>query len=111
MDFERSADQEALAAVVRAVVTGRFSLERIRRHEGTRWAVDPDDWAALGEAGVFSLTLDEAAGGVGLGMADAAVVFEELGRGLVPGPLVASHLASAFAHSPLLLGAAEGTTV
>ena len=55
--------------------------------------VDPDDWAALAEAGVFSLTLPEAAGGAGLGLADAAVVFEELGRGLVPGPLVASHLA------------------
>jgi alkylation response protein AidB-like acyl-CoA dehydrogenase len=111
VDFERSSDQEALAEVVRAVVTGRFTMERIRRHEGTRSAVDPDDWAALGEAGVFSLTLAEDQGGVGLGLADAAVVFEELGRGLVPGPLVPSLLAGSFREANPLQGAAEGTVV
>ncbi|HUD17643.1 MAG TPA: acyl-CoA dehydrogenase family protein [Acidimicrobiales bacterium] len=111
MDLEHSLDQDALAGVVRAIVAGRFSMERIRRREGTPLVVDPDDWAALGEAGVFSLTVAEDEGGVGLGMADAAVVFEELGRGLVPGPLVASHLAAGLTDSPLFAGAADGTTV
>lgn len=108
MDFERSEDQEALAGLVRAIVAGRFPLERVRRAEGARTVVDADDWAALGEAGVFSLTLPEADGGAGLGMADAAVVFEELGRGLVPGPLVASHLAARHLRTD---GAAGGTLV
>ena len=94
MDFELSDDQVALAELIRVIVAGRFPLERIRRAEGGRQVVDPDDWAALAEAGVFSLTLPEADGGVGLGLADAAIVFEELGRGLVPGPLVATHLAA-----------------
>ncbi len=43
---------------------------------------------------------------MGLGLTEAAVVFEELGRALVPGPLVATHLAAG-----LVDGAAEGTTV
>ena len=43
----------------------------------------------LAEAGVFSLCLPERDGGVGLGHAEAVLVFEELGRALVPGPLAA----------------------
>jgi alkylation response protein AidB-like acyl-CoA dehydrogenase len=44
--------------------------------------------------GVFSLTLPETAGGMGLGMADAVIVFEELGRALVCGPLIPTFLAA-----------------
>jgi len=94
VDFELTDDQRSLADLVRTIVAGRFPLDRTRRAEEARQVVDADDWAALGEAGVFSLTVPEDRGGVGLGLADAAVVFEELGRGLVPGPLVASHLAA-----------------
>ena len=48
----------------------------------------------------------ESAGGVGLDLPEAALVFEELGRALVPGPLVATHLAAG-----LVDGAAEGAVV
>ena len=43
--------------------------------------------------------------GTGLGLAEAVVVFEQLGRALVPGPLVGTFLA---ASSGLVEGAAEG---
>ena len=68
--------------------------------------VDRDGWRELGDAGVFHLCLAEEAGGVGLGLAEAALVFEELGRSLVPGPLVASHLAAG-----LVDGADDGSVV
>ena len=55
---------------------------------------------------MFNLCLAEEAGGVGLGLAEAALVFEELGRALVPGPLVASHLAAG-----LVDGADDGSVV
>jgi alkylation response protein AidB-like acyl-CoA dehydrogenase len=118
VDFELTQDQVALAELVRVIVAGRFPLERVRRAEGGRQVVDADDWAALGEAGVFSLTVPEPAGGAGLGLADAAVVYEELGRGLVPGPLVATHLAARLAAgvgggpaAAELSGAADGSLV
>ena len=57
----------------------------------------------LAEMGVFALRLPESEGGVGLGRADAVLVFEELGRRLVPGPLVWTHLAAG-----LVPGAATG---
>ena len=56
--------------------------------------------------GVFNLRLPESAGGLGLSHVDAVLVFEELGRALVPGPLVWTHLAAG-----LIDGAATGQTV
>ncbi len=104
MDFRVGDDQRALAEGIRAMVAGRLPLERLRAREGDDRAIGDDDWAALAETGVFALTLPEPAG-TGLGMADAVVVFEELGRALVPGPLVGTFLA---ASAGLVHGAAEG---
>ncbi len=106
MDFEVSEFQTELADGIRRLCEGAFPLEVIRRAESTDRVVDRGGWARLGEAGVFHLCLAEEAGGVGLGLAEAALVFEELGRALVPGPLVASHLAAG-----LIDGADDGSVV
>ena len=106
MDFEVSEFQTELADGIRRLCEGTFPLEDIRRTESTEQVVDRAGWARLGEAGVFHLCLAEEAGGVGLGLAEAALVFEELGRALVPGPLVASHLAAG-----LIDGADDGSVV
>ena len=104
MDFRVSEAQRELAEGIRSMLAGRLPLERIRAREGEEHVISADDWAALGDTGVFSLTLPEPAG-TGLAMSDAAVVFEELGRALVPGPLVGTFLA---ACRDLVPGAAEG---
>ena len=104
MDFRVDDAQRELAEGIRSVVAGRLPLERIRAFEGAERTVSAADWAALGETGVFALTLPEPAG-TGLGLADATIVFEELGRALVPGPLVGTFLA---ATRDLVPGAADG---
>jgi alkylation response protein AidB-like acyl-CoA dehydrogenase len=106
VDFELTEFQADLAEGVRRLCEGRFPLEQLRAVELTDRVVDRKGWQELGEAGVFNLCLAESAGGVGLGLAEAAVVFEELGRALVPGPLVASHLAAG-----LIDGADDGSVV
>ncbi|MEU0176265.1 acyl-CoA dehydrogenase [Streptomyces massasporeus] len=63
-------------------------------------------WRALGDLGFFALRMPEADGGVGLGLPEAVLLFEETGRALVPGPLVATHLAAGAVP-----GAATGATV
>nr|WP_237525040.1 acyl-CoA dehydrogenase [Streptomyces sp. SID5643] len=63
-------------------------------------------WRALGDLGFFALRVPEADGGIGLGLAEAVLVFEEAGRALLPGPLVATHLAAGAVP-----GAATGETV
>jgi alkylation response protein AidB-like acyl-CoA dehydrogenase len=104
VDFRLSDDQQELAAGIRSLAAGRLPLEHIRVKEGAEAAISAEDWTLLGQTGVFSLTLPEPAG-VGLGLADAVVVFEELGRALIPGPLVGTFLA---ATAGLVEGAAEG---
>ena len=76
---------------------GSSRSRRSQSLEGTGF--DAAGWRALTEAGVFSLRLPEDEGGVGLGMAEAALVFDELGRALVPGPLVGTHLAAGLSRA------------
>jgi alkylation response protein AidB-like acyl-CoA dehydrogenase len=84
MRFILTDDQVALRDGIKALCEGRFPMERVR--EGfTR-----EMWSELAEAGVFSLP------DLGFGLPEEAVVFEELGRGLGPGPLVWG----ALMHSP-----------
>ena len=106
MDFELDADQESLQEGVRAFVEGRVPLDTVRELEAAGARVDRALWAELGEMGVFSIALPEDQGGLGMGVAEAALVFEELGRGIVPGPLVGTALAAG-----ILDGAAAGELV
>ncbi len=106
MDFEPTELQTELATGIRRLCQGQFSLDHVRAREGSDRVVDRSGWHQLGEAGVFALCLAEESGGVGLGLAEAVLVFEELGRALVPGPLVATHLAAG-----LVEGADTGSAV
>jgi alkylation response protein AidB-like acyl-CoA dehydrogenase len=105
VDFRVNADQQALRDGVRSFCEGRLAVERLRELEGPS-GFDPGLWKELAELGVFGLRRPEARGGAGLGMAEAVLVFEELGRCLAPGPLLWSHLAA-----ELVEGAADGDTV
>ncbi|MFD9412379.1 acyl-CoA dehydrogenase family protein [Streptomyces sp. NPDC059989] len=106
MDFQPTEDQKDLRAGVRDLLAGRYGREALRASVDTGASVDRALWRELGEAGFFSLRLPEAEGGVGLGLPEAVLVFEEAGRVLLPGPLVATHLAAG-----VVPGAAAGTTV
>ena len=103
MDLQRSDDQRALQEGIRAFCDGRVSPEALRALEEK---FDRALWSELAEMGVFSLRQPESRGGVGLGMADAVLVFSELGRRLVPGPLAWTHLLA-----DRIDGAGSGETV
>ena len=105
MDFRLNDDQEALQEGLRTFCDGRVSVDTLRELE-QKPELDRGLWSEVAEMGVFSLRLAEDEGGVGLGMADAVVAFVELGRRLVPGPLVWTHLAAG-----LVEGAATGEAV
>jgi alkylation response protein AidB-like acyl-CoA dehydrogenase len=105
MDFRLTEDQEALRDGVRSFCEGRFGLERLDE-TARAGGFDRALWADLASMGVFALRQPESEGGVGLGMADAVLVFAELGRRLVPGPAIWSHLAAG-----LVPGAGAGDAV
>ncbi|MBD0707214.1 MULTISPECIES: acyl-CoA dehydrogenase family protein [unclassified Streptomyces] len=105
MDFRLTEDQKALRRGVREMLARRFDRAALRAAVDAP-ALDRKLWRELGAAGFFALRLPEEEGGVGLGLPEAVLLFEEAGRALLPGPLVATHLAAGGVP-----GAAEGTTV
>src|SRR5579859_5903778 len=80
MDLDLSTDQIALRDGIAALLDGRFGMDRVRG------GFDREMFEELAGAGVFSLRAD------GFSWADCTIVFEQLGRFCVPGPLVASLL-------------------
>lgn len=106
MDFRLTEDQRALRRGVRDLLEGRFGREALRTAVDSGGGLDRELWRELGEAGFFALRLPEGEGGVGLGLPEAVLVFEEVGRVLLPGPLVATHGAAGAVP-----GAAEGVVV
>jgi alkylation response protein AidB-like acyl-CoA dehydrogenase len=81
-------DQAALVATVTDILEG----------EAERAGGDGSGtWDALVEIGVFGLAVPEEAGGVGLGLAELALVFRAFGRYLTPGPLVGGVVAAQLA--------------
>ncbi|MFB7220997.1 acyl-CoA dehydrogenase family protein [Streptomyces sp. NPDC056227] len=109
MDFQLSDDQRALRAGMRELLTGRFGRDRMRAALDAGVAVDRGMWGELGAAGFFALRLPEADGGVGLGLPESVLLFEEAGRVLLPGPLAATHLAAGAVGA--VKGAADGGAV
>ncbi|WP_367322366.1 acyl-CoA dehydrogenase family protein [Streptomyces sp. HUAS ZL42] len=105
MRFQLTKDQRALRDGVRQLLARRFDREALRTAV-QRPGLDRALWRELGEVGFFALRLPETDGGVGLGLPEAVLAFEEAGRALLPGPLVATHLAAGTVP-----GAATGETV
>jgi alkylation response protein AidB-like acyl-CoA dehydrogenase len=90
MHFLPTPDQLELQRGVRDVLSSAFPLERL---EGG-WTESL--WQVLTDTGVFSLRTE-----LDLGLVEAVLVFEELGRACVPGPLVASFLLAGDGAGPV----------
>jgi len=105
MDFRLTDDQIALRDGIRSFCDGQMPAEKLGAL-AEAGGFDRALWSGLAEMGVFGLRAAESDGGVGLGMADAVLVFSELARRLVPGPVVWTHLAAG-----LVPGATTGDTI
>ncbi len=95
MDFWRTEDQEALQDGIRSFCEGRFPIESLQLIESSGGRLDRTAWKDLAGMGVFSLRHD------GFSITDSVLVFEELGRALIPGPLTATYLAATHLTSAL----------
>jgi alkylation response protein AidB-like acyl-CoA dehydrogenase len=93
MDFEFTADQRQMQASIQGLLNDRYGSARSREIAESR-GFDDDLWRALADAGVFSLLVPEAQGGLGLGPVDAVLLLEEFGRALAPSPVVETMLAA-----------------
>ena len=92
MDLNLSAAQRELRSGLREYLTATWTPDRLRAAADAD-GFDRGPWRELAGLGLFGLLRPEEDGGLGLAWADAVILFEELGRALVPGPLVATFLA------------------
>ena len=86
---------------MRDLLAREAPIERVRKVMESDEGVERAIHRALGEQGIAGLLVPEEHGGVGLGLLDAAVAAQELGRGAAP---VSFH--SSYVMAPLLLAAA-----
>jgi alkylation response protein AidB-like acyl-CoA dehydrogenase len=104
MDLDFTPEQDLLRDSVRGVCERHSGLDVVRKLENDPVGYAPELWQQLGELGVTGLLIDEQYGGSGMSMVDAAVVYEEFGRALVPTP----HFVSAVLAAGLIGRSSDG---
>jgi alkylation response protein AidB-like acyl-CoA dehydrogenase len=87
MQFGLNDDQISLRDSAREFFTGECPPATMRRLSETEGADDAALWAQLAGQGYTGIIFGDAYGGIGLGVVELALLMEEAGRVLLPGPL------------------------
>ncbi len=90
MDFQLSEEQQMLVDTVAQFVKNDSSTERFRKLREIERGWEPEMWERMGEMGWLSVPFPEEQGGFGGRFVDLALILEQLGRGLVPEPVIPS---------------------
>jgi alkylation response protein AidB-like acyl-CoA dehydrogenase len=96
MDFSLSSDQELIKDSARKFIENECPRTLVRELNLSEKGYDPGMWRKMADLGWMGLALPEEYGGVGGGVIDLALVMEEMGRGLLPGPFFPTVAACAF---------------
>lgn len=92
MNLAYSEDQQMMRDTFARLLNEQSSMARVRAALSTGF--DKALWRGLAEVGAFSLRVPEACGGVGLGVLDATILMEEVGRTLASGPIAEAVVAA-----------------
>ncbi len=95
MELGLSEEQRMLQDTVRQLCESQFPLTALRRTEADPAGLDRAFWTQLCELGVPAMPIAPDHGGLGFGMLETALVFEQLGRQLATTPLFTSSLVAA----------------
>lgn len=83
MDFSFTDEQQELKRSAREWLAARYPLDR-------DWEAQDDAWSELADLGWLGVSVPEQEGGAGLGFVEEAILLEELGYALYPGPYLAT---------------------
>jgi alkylation response protein AidB-like acyl-CoA dehydrogenase len=121
MKLAPSTEQQELRESVRRFLADRVPLQRVRELMESADGADEKIWNyAASQLGLQAIAIPEEYGGAGFTFAEQAIVLEELGAALYPGPYLASAVLAATAllvssddsaKRDLLPGIAGGETV
>lgn len=95
MDFRLSDDQRAFATLAQELFADFCSDEALRAHDAGSAPFHEALWEQCVAAGLHTMVLPEAAGGLGLGLTELGAVLEQQGRALALVPLAEHQLAAA----------------
>ncbi|MEE3115636.1 MAG: acyl-CoA dehydrogenase family protein, partial [Actinomycetota bacterium] len=93
MDLDLTEEQEMLREAMAGLCAD--AAESVRALENDSRGFDDGFWSQLVAMGLTGLMIPEEHGGSAMGLLDATIVYEELGRSLVPSPHFVSSVVSA----------------
>ncbi|WP_420392170.1 acyl-CoA dehydrogenase family protein [Acuticoccus sp.] len=93
MDFEVSDDRRMLSDTLTRWLASDYPIDHRNKVAYTEPYHDPQKWAELAELGALMALADEAHGGFGGRGYDVMTVFDALGRGLCPEPVLPALMA------------------
>lgn len=105
MRFALSEDQGLLQDSLNKALASLSPLDRVRKFADGGEMTAPDIWAGLTDVGLPGLLVPEEFGGLGLGLLEAALAAEALGKVVAPTPFLGSAVLAPLAIS--LGGTAE----
>lgn len=113
MNFELSDDQAMVTGSFARFLDEHSSMARVRA--ALPLGFDPALWRGIAEMGGFGIRVGEADGGLGLGLFDAVLLMQEVGRTLASGPvaeaIVASRILAAHGQDELLAAMIAGEAI
>ncbi|MCK4331870.1 MAG: acyl-CoA/acyl-ACP dehydrogenase, partial [Dehalococcoidia bacterium] len=86
MDFGFSEEQEMLRTLARDFLTTECPKAKVRELEKDEKGYDPEMWRNMAELGWMGLVFPEEYGGTEASLMELAVLMEEMGRNILPGP-------------------------
>ncbi|HAA94961.1 MAG TPA: hypothetical protein DHW65_00480 [Dehalococcoidia bacterium] len=95
MDLGLTQQQEILRTSAREFLDAECPTTLVREAESSDTGHSPELWRKMADLGWLGMGVPEAYGGLGASLSDQAVLHEELGRALAPGPLLASSVLAA----------------
>lgn len=97
MDLKFTDEQNMLRETTQALCRDASGVDVVRQMEDDPVGVPETLWKNMREAGLTGILVPEEHGGLGLDLLSCAVIYEELGRALAPGPHFGSAVMSVLA--------------
>lgn len=88
MDFSLSDEITSVQQLAQQILGDFTDVEKLKVSDAQGERLDPALWAALAEAGLLGLDIEEAHGGTDLGFFSLMTLCEEVGRTVAPAPVI-----------------------
>jgi alkylation response protein AidB-like acyl-CoA dehydrogenase len=104
MNLDFTEEQDMLRNSARQFVSTECTKAKVRELEKSAEGYSPEIWNKMAELGWFGLMIPDQYNGMDMGLLDLVVVFEEVGRNILPSPFLVS---AALATPPIVEAGSE----